>query len=99
MSMIQRATVVGAKKFKGEIDGRSFDTCKVRVLIQVPSESENEAGFNVSEFNYGKSSNYDGLKNFGFPFEADLQLEFELRSGNPQMTLKNLRPVEEKPIK
>lgn len=88
---VQKATLIGAKQFKGEVEGRAYDTCKVRVLMPVPSEADNECGLNVTEFNYGSSLNYKGLKAYTFPVECDLELEMELKSGKPTLYLKNLR--------
>ncbi len=59
--MIQKGTVIGAKQFKGNIEGRDYDSCKLRVMMAVPEGSENECGLNVVELNYGKSDNYPGL--------------------------------------
>lgn len=87
---VQKATLIGAKQFKGNIEGRDFDTCKVRVLMAVPSDAENECGLNVTELNYGKSSNYLGLSQYQFPIDCELELDMELKSGKPQLNLKNL---------
>lgn len=95
---VQKATIIGAKQFKGQIEGRDFDTCKVRVLMEVPGDAENECGLNVTELNYGKSSNYLGLREYAFPQECELELEMELKSGKPQLSLKNLK-VLGKPVK
>ena len=85
--MIQKGTVIGAKQFKGNIEGRDYDSCKLRVMMAVPEGSENECGLNVVELNYGKSDNYPGLSKQRFPFEAELQFDVEIRSGKPVMNL------------
>ena len=40
--MIQKGTVIGAKQFKGNIEGRDYDSCKLRVMMAVPEGSENQ---------------------------------------------------------
>ena len=42
-----KATVIGVKKFKGEVEGNHYDTCKVRLMMRVSPDAENEAGFNA----------------------------------------------------
>ena len=91
--MIQKGTVIGAKQFKGSVEGRDYDTCKLRVMMPVPDGSENECGMNVVELNYGKSDKYSGLSKQRFPFDAELQFEVEIRSGKPVMNLKGIRVV------
>ena len=91
--MIQKGTVIGAKQFKGNIEGRDYDSCKLRVMMAVPEGSENECGLNVVELNYGKSDNYPGLSKQRFPFEAELQFDVEIRSGKPVMNLKGIKVV------
>lgn len=88
---VQKATLIGAKQFKGEVEGRDYDICKVRILMPVPVDSENEYGLNVTEFNYASSLNYEGLKKYTFPVDCELELEMELKSGKPTLSLKNLR--------
>ena len=94
--MIQHGTIIGAKQFKGSVEGKDYDTCKIRVMMAVPVDSDNETGFNVVELNYGKSENFAGLKNAQFPFEAELQFDVQIRSGKPQMQLLGFKAIQAK---
>ena len=42
------ATLLGAKKFKGDIDGNKIDSCTVLVATQMPSQTGNAVGFTVA---------------------------------------------------
>lgn len=92
--LTQKGTVIGAKQFKGNIEGRDYDSCKLRVMMPVPEGSENECGLNVVELNYGKSDKYPGLAQQQFPFDAELQFEVEIRSGKPQMSLRGIKVLQ-----
>jgi len=93
--MQQRATVVGVKRFKGEVEGNHYDTCKVRIMFRVPPDSENEAGFNVIDVRYGRSEKFEGLARMPFPFEADLQFESVARNGRMENMLFEIKPVQQ----
>ncbi|MDO5069958.1 MAG: hypothetical protein Q4D78_07140 [Neisseria zoodegmatis] len=93
--LIQKGTVIGAKQFKGNIEGRDYDSCKLRVMMAVPTDSENECGFNVTELNYGKSDKYTALAAQKFPFDAELQFDVEIRSGKPVMNLRGIKVINE----
>ena len=43
------ATFLGAKKFKGEIDGSNIDTCSVLVATPLPAQSGNAVGFTAAQ--------------------------------------------------
>ena len=94
MITTQKAQVLGAKRFKGEVEGRSYDNCKVRIMLNVPGDAENECGYNVTEVNYGKSDLYHTLKDMKFPFMAELHYELEVKSGRMAMVLKDLNPIQ-----
>lgn len=94
--MQQRATVVGVKKFKGDVEGNFYDNCKVRVMMPVPGDSETEAGFNVVDMKYGKSENFDAIARMQFPFEAEIFLDLQVKNGRTEMALVKIQPVQQK---
>ena len=94
--MQQRATVVGVKRFKGEVEGNHYDTCKVRVMMRVPPDSENECGFNVIDVRYGHSDRYESLARMNFPFDADLVFESVARNGRMENMLFEIKAVQTK---
>ena len=70
------ATLLGAKKFKGEIDGNNIDSCTVLVASPMP-DNGNTVGFTVASMKYGESINFDKLKNVKFPCAADITVSME----------------------
>lgn len=79
-SMKQRVVLLGAKQFNGPIDGKHFDTCKLRVMMPV-EQSDREVGFNMTEMHYGTSANYKQFEHLKYPVEADIFFGMTLKSG------------------
>ena len=52
--MEQKIRVLGVKGFKGEVEGKRYDSCKVRLEMPVPSRSETEVGNNVVDGDRGR---------------------------------------------
>lgn len=96
MITTQKAQMIGVKQFKGDVDGNHYDSCKVRLLMPVPSDSERECGYNVTEVQYGNSSNFAAFKDLQFPITVELDYELETRSGRMSMSLKAVRPITSK---
>lgn len=100
--MTQKAVIIGAKQFNGEVEGKRYDSCKVRAMMSVPSDSQNEIGYNVVELNFGSSSNFKRFTTYKFPFNAELSFDLEIKSGKPVMTLVDFKQVQndkENPLK
>ena len=69
------ATLLGAKKFKGDIDGSKIDMCSLFVATPLPSQSGNAVGFTAAQMKYGDSSNFDRLEKLQYPCQAMLTVE------------------------
>lgn len=69
------ATLLGAKKFKGEIDGSNIDSCSVFVASPLPMQSGNAVGFTAAQMKFGDSSNFARLENLKYPCEVILTVE------------------------
>ncbi len=69
------ATFLGAKKFKGEIDGSKIDSCSVLVATPLPSQSGNAVGFTAAQMKFGSSDNFAKLENLSFPCEVMITVE------------------------
>ncbi|SUO93465.1 hypothetical protein [Suttonella ornithocola] len=93
MNTTQKAQLIGVKQFKGDVDGNHYDSCKLRLLMPVPSDSDRECGYNVTEIQYGTSANYHQFKTLQFPVTVELDYELETRSGRINMSLKSVRPI------
>ena len=91
--MIQKAIIIGVKKFKGVVDDTPYDNCKVRVLLETDESSGNERGFNVAELAYGTSDRFAEFRDVKFPVNAELELDVNLKNGRQSMRLVKFTPI------
>ena len=73
--MQDRYQVLGCKGFKGEVEGVSYDSSTLYVVLPVSKRAGTEAGFNVKEVKFGKEEEFQKLKGLPFPIMAELDLE------------------------
>lgn len=91
------ATFLGAKKFKGEIDGSKIDSCSVLVATPLPSQSGNAVGFTSAQMKFGESENFDKLAQLNFPCEVMITVEMTSTGKGMVPTLKDFQVQEAKP--
>ncbi|HFC8543938.1 TPA: hypothetical protein ACFP4Q_002096 [Neisseria weaveri] len=70
------ATLLGAKQFKGEIDGNKIDSCTVLVASPMPSNG-NAVGFTAASLKFGESYNFKRLENLKFPCAVEVTVAME----------------------
>ncbi|KAA8730961.1 hypothetical protein F4V57_13980 [Acinetobacter qingfengensis] len=93
--MLMNATikVLGAKKSKGDFNGKPYDNT---VLYQEVSmkQGEDYLGAASEEIKWGNSSNFDHLKVTGikFPFVADVTLEQVTNGRTSTLVIVDLKP-------
>lgn len=85
--------VVGVKKFQGNIEGVSYDSTTVFVLMELDESREAAKGKAAAEFKYGTSAEYDRLAQMRFPFRADVELEITTTGKQTRQRLLSLNPV------
>lgn len=69
-------TIVGAKQFKGEVEGVSFNHTKLLLLLPFPrARAETNKGFDVIEAPYGTHENFQKFINVKFPCTIDADYE------------------------
>lgn len=91
------ATFLGAKKFKGEIDGSKIDSCSVLVATPLPSQSGNAVGFTAAQMKFGESENFDKLAHLNFLCEVMITVEMTSTGKGMVPTLKDFQVQEAKP--
>ena len=64
------ATFLGAKKFKGEIDGSNIDTCSVLVATSLPVQSGNAVGFTAAQMKFGDSKKFLKVRESQIPLRS-----------------------------
>lgn len=73
--MTYPATLLGAKKFKGDIDGSKIDTCSLLVATPLPSQSGNAVGFTAAQMKFGSSENFERVEKLTYPCQVMLTVE------------------------
>lgn len=74
MQIQAEMTVLGAKSFKGDVEGKSYDSTTLFVAMDVSERSGTAVGQNTVEMKFGKSDEFDKLKDLRFPVKAMLAL-------------------------
>lgn len=82
--------VLGAKKFKGEVEGTNYDSTKLHVVMDVSEKNGTEVGQNAQTMPFGKSDEYDKLCHLSFPLDAELTIN---------LTTKGAEVLSFKPVK
>lgn len=72
MEVKMQAQILGAKGFKGTVEGQSFDSTKLYVVMETSDRAGTEVGFNATPLPWGKQENFEKIKSLKFPFQADL---------------------------
>lgn len=67
--------VLGAKSFKGDVEGKAYDSTTLFVVMDVSERGGNSVGQNVVEMKFGKSDEFDKMKHLNFPCQCELGLK------------------------
>jgi hypothetical protein len=70
--MADKAQLLGVTRFKDTIDGRSYDTTKLLVVLPFDPNNQDRAGFDTVSYNYGTSANFEKFKGRQYPIEVML---------------------------
>jgi hypothetical protein len=81
--------VLGAKKFKGEVEGAHYDSTKIHVVMDVSERNGSEVGCNAATLPFGKSDEFEKIK--GLPFPCDCELTITMTTKGYEVL--GLRPV------
>lgn len=73
--MLQAVTITGAKRSKGDMEGRPYDSTKIYVQTKMNEQNGEMIGFATTEYNWGLSDNFEKLRNYKFPIQANIDLE------------------------
>jgi hypothetical protein len=88
-----KATVLGAKMFKDQIDGKQFDITKIFVQQDLDSSRGTAKGFAVTEYSWGTSDNFKAIQHNPFPFEAELTVEMVTTGKNQKINVLHCKPI------
>ncbi|MFT4173955.1 MAG: hypothetical protein QM639_15425 [Rhodocyclaceae bacterium] len=74
MEMKSVFKVLGAKKFKGDVEGVHYDSTKLHVVMDVSERNGTEVGCNAVTLPFGKSDEFEKLKGLSFPLDCELTI-------------------------
>lgn len=74
MDIKDKFQVLGAKGFKGDVEGTSYDSTTIYVVLPCSERNGTEKGFNAHPMKFGKSDEFDKMKHLTFPIMAELDL-------------------------
>lgn len=84
--------VIGMKKFKGDIDGRPFDSTTVFIETKLDDRSGFRRGACTNDFNAGKSDVYDRLSAIALPAEFEVEWDTVSNGKRSQQIIVDIRP-------
>ena len=84
--------VTGMKKFKGDIEGKSFDSTTVFVETRMDDRNGNRRGHCTMDFNAGISEVYDRLQPVNLPAEFEVEWDTVTNGNNVQQIIVDIRP-------
>lgn len=96
MQMKIQGTVMGVKRFNGNIDGKAFDYCRVIVSTPLDASQGNALGSAATEYDFGGSKNFDRFKDLKFPFESELAVELVTNGKTQKLKMLDFRPMQVK---
>lgn len=74
MEIKAQLLVLGAKSFKGDVEGKNYDSTTLFVVMDVSERGGNSVGQNVVEMKFGTSEEFQKLKGLSFPCQSELML-------------------------
>ncbi len=83
--------VTGMKKFKGDIEGKAFDSTTVFIETRMDDRNGNRRGHCTMDFNAGVSSVFDRLKDIPLPAEFEIEWDTVTNGNNVQQIIVDIR--------
>lgn len=74
MEFKTNAKVLGAKMFKGEVDGSFYDSTTLFVEMGLDDSKGTAKGCSVQDYRFGTSEEFERMKHLTFPFIAELTI-------------------------
>lgn len=91
--MLQQVIITGAKRSKGEMEGRPYDSTKIYVQTSMDRNNVDMVGFATVEYTWGDSNNYYKLRDFDFPIKAEIEIELVTSGRNTKMIVTDVQPL------
>jgi len=85
--------VTGMKKFKGDIEGRQFDSTTVFIETKMDDRNGNRRGVCTNDFNAGRSDVYDRLSGIALPAEFEVEWDTVSNGSKTRQIIVGIQPV------
>jgi hypothetical protein len=95
MQLQVQASIMGVKKFSGNIDGRTFDYCRIIAATPMDESTGNALGMASTEYDFGGSVNFERFRGLQFPFEAALTVEMVVSGKSQKFKAIDFRPLKQ----
>ncbi|UOO78101.1 hypothetical protein LVJ85_06490 [Neisseria sp. Dent CA1/247] len=92
MQMQIQGQIMGVKRFNGQIDGKTFDYCRVIVATPLDASQGNALGSSATEYDFGGSANFEQFKSASFPFDAVLNVELVTNGKSQKLKIIGFQP-------
>ena len=92
--MLQQVIITGAKRSKGEMEGRPYDSTKIYVQTKMNPDSGDMVGFATEQYNWGTSENYQKIRDLEYPMEANIDIEIVTSGKNMKMIVVDVQPIQ-----
>lgn len=90
--MKQNVILLGAKRSKGTMDGKPYDSTKI--YVQTPmNDSVDTVGFSVTEYNWGDSNNFYKIRDLTYPLQADITIDLVTNGKNSKLVVLDVEPA------
>lgn len=84
--------VTGMKKFKGDIEGKQFDSTTVYIEAKMDDRHGTRRGRCSTSFNAGNSGVYDRLATIPLPGEFEVEWDTVTNGNKTQQIIVDIRP-------
>ena len=84
--------ITGMKKFKGEIEGKQFDSTTMFIETRMDDRQGNQRGQCSMSFKAGNSEVYDKLSSIALPAEFEVDWDTVTNGNKSQQIIVNIRP-------
>lgn len=84
--------VTGMKKFKGDIEGKQFDSTTVYIETKMDDRNGTRRGHCSMDFSAGNSGVYDRLATISLPGEFEVEWDTVTNGSKTQQIIVDIRP-------
>lgn len=97
MASAQVVRITGMKKFKGEIEGKNFDSTTIYIETRMDDRDGTRRGHCSMDFNAGNSTVFDRLASISLPADFEVEFDTVTNGSKSRQIVTGLRPYKPNP--